>query len=100
MSDGRGAERERFAVGCGNGADVLGKTARILGGLRGAGTRELPGLEEARYEAIAFAADTLKDDVYALWDGGKVRIEVKDSAQSLVFTIFISAVIGAKTLVG
>lgn len=53
---------------------------------------ELAGLADARYEAIAFAADTLKDDSFALWDGGEVRIEVVDSARVLIFSIVISVV--------
>ena len=55
---------------------------------------ELPSIDHARYEAVAFAADTLKDDSFALWDGGEVRIEVVDSEQILLFAILISAING------
>ena len=53
---------------------------------------ELPNVDHARYEAVAFAADTLKDDSFALWDGGEVRIEVADSMQLVIFTVVISAI--------
>ena len=61
---------------------------------------ELLGLEQARCEAVAFAADTLKDDAYALWDGGEVRIEVVDSARAVVFMVVISAIDATKTVGG
>ena len=53
---------------------------------------ELSSLSDARYEAILFAADTLKDTSYALWDGGEVRVEVTDDKQTLLFIVSISAV--------
>ena len=53
---------------------------------------ELSSLADARYEAILFAADTLKDTSYALWDGGEVRVEVTDVEQTLLFVVAISAV--------
>ena len=59
---------------------------------------ELPSLDHARYEAILFAADTLKDDSFSLWDGGEVRIEVVDSFQVLVFTVLISVVDRTKSV--
>jgi hypothetical protein len=59
---------------------------------------ELASLEQARCEAVAFAADTLKDDAYALWDGGEVRIEVVDSTRAVVFTVVISAIDATKTV--
>lgn len=55
---------------------------------------ELAGLDDVRIEAIAFAADTLKEDSFELWTGGEVRIEVVDSAQLLIFTVVISVVDG------
>lgn len=51
----------------------------------------LPGLEEARYEAINFASDTLKDRKYALWEGGEVHIEVTDLSRNLLFIVFLTA---------
>ena len=50
---------------------------------------DLPSPEHARYEALAFAADTLKRDSRALWDGGEVRIEVLDSLKNRIFTVVI-----------
>ncbi len=52
---------------------------------------ELPGLDDARYEALVFAADTLRLDCSALWDGGEVCIEVVDGSQTPIFTVVISA---------
>ena len=52
---------------------------------------ELKDLDEARGEAVNFAADTLKNLSGSLWNGEKIRIEVKDSAKELLFTISISA---------
>lgn len=53
---------------------------------------ELPSLSHARFEAVSFAADTLKEDSFSLWDGGEVRIEVVDETQTLLFTIVIKSV--------
>ena len=52
---------------------------------------DLKDVTAARHEAVIFAADTLKDTSYALWDGGEVRIEVRDDSQTLLFTVVISA---------
>ena len=50
---------------------------------------DLPSPDHARYEALTFAADTLKRDSRALWDGGEVRIEVLDSSKARIFTVVI-----------
>lgn len=61
---------------------------------------ELASLADVRFEAIAFAADTLREDSFAMWEGGEVRIEVVDSAKVLIFSILISVIDGTSRVPG
>lgn len=52
---------------------------------------ELSDLVAARIEAVLFAADSIKDKNFKIWDGGKIFIDVEDSARESVFVISIEA---------
>ena len=53
---------------------------------------ELPGLREARIEAVRFAAEVLKDNPMIVWDGEDFRIEVTDEQGLAQFTVIIVGV--------
>ena len=50
---------------------------------------ELLDIGEAKREAVAFAAGTLKD--LSSWESGELRIEVLDDARTVIFAVSIIA---------
>lgn len=53
---------------------------------------ELPGLAEARDQAIRFSGSVLKDNPAHLWESGHWRVEVTDDNNALLFTVITLAI--------
>ncbi len=52
---------------------------------------EVVSLEQARIEAVIYAASLLKDKPEEVWAGGNWRVEVVDERGKLVFTVVVLA---------
>lgn len=53
---------------------------------------DLKDEREARFEAIQFAAGTVKDHPEMVWDGGEMRVEVTDENGRVVTTVVVMAI--------
>ena len=60
---------------------------------------DYPDAETARIEAVRFAADLLKAEPERLWKGAELRIEAKDTWDTVLFTLVIVGV-DSEALVG
>jgi hypothetical protein len=50
---------------------------------------ELPDHDAARAAASGYAAEVLRKNAQAIWQGHEVRVEVLDAAKRLLFTVLI-----------
>lgn len=53
---------------------------------------ELKDLQDARVQAILYAAGTMKDRPDYVWDGGDLRVEVADESGILLMTVIVMVV--------
>jgi hypothetical protein len=53
---------------------------------------ELPTADAARAEAVRFTGDYLRDHPEVAWDGGELRVRVRDEQGGIVFVIVTLAV--------
>ncbi len=51
---------------------------------------DLPGLEEARNEAVTYAAEWLRDHPKEVWKDGRLQVTVTDEASKDLFTVTVS----------
>lgn len=51
----------------------------------------LSGPEEARVQAVMFAADYLSDNPRLVWDGRPFRVDVQDEAGTTLLNVVITA---------
>jgi hypothetical protein len=50
---------------------------------------EFPTLDEARIEAVRYAAEVLRDQPALVWKGEDFRIELTDTEQLVLFTVIV-----------
>ena len=53
---------------------------------------ELKGLDQAREQAVKFAAEYLRDRPEVVWLGNELRLEVTNSKEMLLFTLIVAGV--------
>ena len=51
---------------------------------------ELPGIQQAKIEAVRHAAEMMKDDPAELWADGKLRVDVTDDDGNALFAVTIN----------
>ena len=58
---------------------------------------QIESLEQARLEAVVYAASMLRDRPEEVWAGGNWRVEVSDDQKRLLFTIVVMALEAIRT---
>ena len=58
---------------------------------------QIESLEQARLEAVVYAASMLRDRPEEVWAGGNWRVEVSDHHKRLLFTIVVMALEAIRT---
>ena len=61
---------------------------------------DLPNPQVARHAAVLFAADYLRQDPAMIWDGHRLRVEVRDEAGNALLWVVVTATIPQQPAAG
>ena len=53
---------------------------------------ELAGADEARIQAVIFAGDYLRENPHLVWDGGHLRVAVRDQTGAILLSVAVTTV--------